>query len=400
MTKKRAAPVITSAHAAAFRLARHHLDNRVRKDPASEGTRKDPASEGQRECPARTTEVEVCRDIGGIQAQVMSAAELQIWTRHHAATRASIPHALWERRTLVKTTCMRLTLHLLAADEFPLYVTALKSSTMAAMYGHLARVGAGPRHVAKMIAAVMEALEDGPKAQQELIACARKVADRAMRRWLKYPWMALRPAILEGLMCYGPPRGNEVTFVRVDQWLPRLRAIDEGDARRGLVRRFLTAYGPATLKDFMKWSGMRAPDARSAWASLADEVAPVSVDGSSQWLLRRDVSALAKAAPGAGELRLLPSFDPFLLAHASKDHLIEKRHYKRVYRNAGWISPVVLIDGRVAGVWFHETRGKTVAVDVQPFMPLDRAGREALDAELSALGQFLGTPFDVNVRCV
>lgn len=337
--------------------------------------------------------------MGGVQAQLMSAAEMQLWTRRRSSTRAGIQSALWEERALVKTTCMRLTLHLLAAADFPLYMTALKSSSLATMYGHLARAGAGRKHATKMIATVMDALADGAKTQRDLIARAKNAADPSMRRWLQYPWMALRPAIIEGLICYGPPRGNEVTFVRVDHWLPRPRKLDEDEARRELIRRFLGAFGPATVRDFMKWSGIKAAEARRAWTSLDDELAAVSVDGATQWLLRRDLPALADHAPD-GSLRLLPSFDPFLLAHATKDHLIDRRHYKRVYRNQGWITPVVLIGGRVAGIWSLETRGKAVTADVRLFAPAGRATRAAIEREAAALGTFLGARCDVKVRTI
>jgi uncharacterized protein YcaQ len=376
VTRKQTARVIRGDQVAAFRVARHHL----------------AGSE-------RVGLVDVCRDIGGVQAQLMSAAEQQLWTRRRASTRAEIQSALWETRALVKTTCMRLTLHLLAASDVPLYITALKSSSMTTMYGHLARVGGGPKHAANMIATVMDALADGPKTQRDLIARAKNAADPSMRKWLQFSWTALRPAIIEGLICYGPPQGNEVTFVRVDRWLPRAGTVDDEEARRELVRRFLAAFGPATVRDFMKWSGIKAAEARRAWTSLDDELAAVSVDGATQWLLRRDLAALADHAPD-GSLRLLPSFDPFLLAHATKDHLIEKRHYKRVYRAAAWITPVVLVDGRVAGIWSIETRGKAMAADVRLFAPASRATRAAIDRETAALGVFLGTKCDARVRAI
>jgi hypothetical protein len=365
---------------AAFRVARHHLSSRVRKDPAP-------------------TLVDVCRDIAGVQAQVMSAAEQQLWTRRQHSTRAEIQSSLWEKRTLVKTTCMRRTLHFLTAEDFQLYMTALKSSSMETMYGHLARLGAGPKHAAAMIATVMDALADGPRTQQELIASSKRAAAPSMRKWLRFAWSALRPAIIEALIVYGPPRGNEVTFVRVDQWLPRARPIGEEEARRELARRFLSAFGPATVLDFMKWSGIRAGEARRAWTSLEDELATVSIDGASQSLLRRDLAALAGHAP-EGSLRLLPNFDPFLLAHAKKDHLIDKRHYKRVYRNQGWITAVVLADGRVAGIWSVETRKQVAVVDVQMFAAVPRATRAFIEREAAALAVFLGATCDVRIRCV
>jgi len=363
---------------AAFRVARHHLGSAGSADHSL---------------------AEVCHDIGGVQAQVMSAAEQQLWTRRRASTRAEIHAALWKKRALVKTTSMRRTLHLLAASDFSLYMTALKSSSLATMDSHLARLGGGPKHAASMIRAVMDALADGPKTQQELIACAKRAADPSMRKWLQYSWSALRPAIIEALIVYGPPRGNEVTFVRVDQWLPRARRIDDEDARRELARRFLSAFGPATVLDFMKWSGIRAAEARRTWASLEDELATVAVDDVSPSVLRRDLAALAAHAPD-GSLRLLPHFDPFLLAHATKDHLIESRHYKRVYRNQGWITPVVLVDGRVAGIWSLATRGKAVAADVQMFAPVGRATRAAIERETAELAAFLGVKCDARVRAI
>src|SRR6267378_4947381 len=90
---------------AAFRLRRHHLLD----DPADDA-------------------VTICRDMCGVQAQVMSAAYLQLWTRNHAITRAEIENALWKFRTLVKTSLMRQTLHLIPTDEFSLYIASLKPS--------------------------------------------------------------------------------------------------------------------------------------------------------------------------------------------------------------------------------------------------------------------------------
>ena len=88
--------------------------------------------------------------------------------------------------------------------------------------------------------------------------------------------------------------------------------------------------------------------------------------------------------------RLLPAFDTFLLAHAAKDHLIEPRFYKRVYRNQGWLSPVVLVSGRIVAVWFLEQRARAYTVDVRPFGPLDKRVRSGIEQEAHALGRFLG----------
>jgi hypothetical protein len=310
----------------------------------------------------------------------MSAAELSLWTRRRETRRADVQAALWQRRELVKTTCMRMTLHLVAARDFPTFIAAMKPSSMASVHRLLARIGASPKHVETMVRTVMDALADGPKTQQDLLARARLKAERGMRVWLKYAWSAMRPAILEGLICYGPPRGPA--------------AIDAAGARAEMAARFLTAFGPATPRDFSKWSGLKSGDAQAAFDALGGDLVQVTVAGAPCRMLRRDLDALADSALDTAP-RLLPAFDTYLLAHAAKDHLVEPRFYKRVYRNQGWLSPVVLVSGRIVAVWFLEQRARSYTVDVRPFDRLDKRVQSGIKDEAHALGLFLGAPCDV-----
>src|SRR5262249_39635769 len=163
---------------------------------------------------------------------------------------------------------------------------------------------------------------------------------------------------IEGAIVYGPPRGAEATFVRVDSWLGSQAAIEVENARRELLGRFLAAFGPATPYDFAKWSGITASDSRRLVESSGDDLVRVSVDGAAAWILRADVARLSEAELEADRVKMLGAFDSFLLAHATKEHLVDARFYKRVYRPQGWISPVVLRGGSIVGVWFPEAAGK------------------------------------------
>jgi len=315
--KRRAAPSLPrsdSRRVAAFRLARHHLDQRA-PQPVER----------------------ICGDVCGIQAQVMSAAYLALWTRNPRLRREAITNALWTERSLVKTSCMRQTLHLIPAADFTLYITALKRSRTAAVSRFLSRIKISAVEARAMQQVVIDALEEGPLTQQALVAKAKAGASRRVQHWLRFASSAFRPSIVEGLICYGPSRGAEVTLARTDRWLGPQPEIDEEDAKRELLRRFLRAYGPATLAYFVKWSGIGVVEATPAWESIGGDVQEIAVDGASAWILRRDARALAEAEPNDRLVRLLPAFDSYLLAHAVKDHLLEARFYKRVYRNQGWL---------------------------------------------------------------
>jgi hypothetical protein len=357
---------------AAFRLARHHLT-----------------------AGSKPSIVDVCRDVCGIQAQVMSAAELSLWTRRRQTTRADVRAALWTKRDLVKTTSMRRTLHLLPARDFQMYIAAMQAWSMSQTENLLRRIGASPKHVDTMIDVVMDALADGPKTQQDLLTRAKTKASKGMRVWLQYAWSAMRPAILQGLIVYAEPRGGEATFVRVDQWLPRQKKVDVSDAQLELATRFLAAFGPATHRDFTKWSGLPTSVTKPVFDQLGRVLEAVTVDGERSFILRRDLAEMSAARPTSSPT-LLPSFDTFLLAHAAKDHLVHPRFYKRVYRNQGWLSPVVIVNGRIVAIWFLEERAKSFVVDVNPFETLDAKVRRGIAQEAEALGSFLGARCDAQ----
>ncbi len=327
----------------------------------------------------------------------MSAAEIAIWTRRRATTQAEIDQALWTSRVLVRTSAMRLTLHVVPSSDLAVYVAALQSMAAAFLQGYLSRAGATPQHVQTMIRSVAESVEDGPKTRQELLAAARKKVGRAMRGWLDQSWSGVRPAVIDGAIVYGPPRGAEATYVATDAWLGPQPRWDVEAARVELLRRFLSACGPATPHDFAKWSGHKTSDARQRSAKAGAELAAVSVDGAHGWILRRDAAALSRCELDRAAVTLLGAFDSFLLAHATKEHLVDARFYKRVYRPQGWISPVILRGGTVAGVWFPErVKGAGPALDVTAvFRAIDarRCGEGLARARpRRRWAAFLGTP--------
>ena len=366
---------VTAAQAAAFRLQRHHLT---------------PAQ-------PNASIVEVVRGSAGIQAQVQSAAEMAIWTRRRETTRAEVRRALWDTRELVKTSAMRLTLHLIPAVDLAVYIEAMRPASRAVLARWQGRLKITATHVRIMIETVLEALADGALPQQELVARAKRRAPKGMRAWLDHAWSAVRPAVIEGAIVYGPPRGAEATFVRVDRWLGRQPGMTVEAARAELLRRFLTAFGPATAHDFAKWSGMRVTETRTVVAGLEPELTAVSVDGAAGWILSADADALRHARLDADAVRLLGPFDSFLLAHATKEHLVDRRFYTRVYRSQGWISAVVLRGSTIIGTWTQAADGKRVTIGVELFGGKPPAVRRALEDEVAALSTFVGAPAAARV---
>jgi len=107
-------------------------------------------------------------------------------------------------------------------------------------------------------------------------------------------------------------------------------------------------------------------------------------------MLAADVEEAAAAEP-SGVIRLLPGFDHYVIA-APRDAeaVLAAEHRARVYRAQGWLSPVLLVDGRMAGVWSHDVGGDRVAIAVEPFAPVGSEVRAGVEAEARRLAAFLG----------
>jgi hypothetical protein len=346
----------------------------------------------------RASLVEVCSHVCGIQSQASWAAELQFWTRTPGMKSGEIQTALERDRTLVKSSLMRQTIHLVPASEFHIYVSALKNSRRAAVLRVMSRLGITPKEGDALSALAVEALLDGALTHGEIKKRIGPKVSKRVRKWISLVSLPFRLAIVEGLICYGPRQGVEVTFVRTCDWLPKKKAVRADEAQRILLASFLKAYGPARVRDFVKWSGNSMKESKPVWDAMMDEMAEVSVEGELNWCLRKSLAQLKDSGFSDPILRLLPNFDPYLLAHASKNHLVGDKHYKRIYRPAGWISPVVLLNGRVAGIWSSSRDSTALSLNVELFEKLPAAARTQLNEETARLGQFFGKPCNVEIK--
>jgi hypothetical protein len=181
--------------------------------------------------------------------------------------------------------------------------------------------------------------------------------------------------------------------VRPQSWLNEWHELEPHAANAELARRYLRAYGPATRKDFSRWLGMFPGADRVAWAAVEKELIDVSVEGQTAQMLTADLKSMRSGA-GQESVQLLPGFDPYLMGHATRDHLFDPVHRWKVSRVAGWISPVVLVGGRVLGVWTHAVTKNRLKVDITPFAPLKPRWMKEAGARAEIIATALGATLD------
>ena len=192
-----------------------------------------------------------------------------------------------------------------------------------------------------------------------------------------------------GVVCSGPNKGNESTFVRADKWIPDWKDIPSDQAEREVLVKYLRAFGPATIADFALWTGMLISDAKEIWSREQTNIAQVDVEGWKAAILQSDLPELEKAEVDDHVVRLLPYFDSFILGHKSHRNIVDERDHRKVYRAQGWVSPVLLVNGRALGVWSHTRKKHNLEVRVTPFSSLSNLISSRIREEASDLGRFL-----------
>jgi hypothetical protein len=327
--------------------------------------------------PGGATAVELARVLCGVQAQVPSSAEEAVAVRQAEPRRGEVDRALREERTLVRCWSVRGTLHLHAAEDASYYGAAVAAVRSWERPSVLRAAGITLAEFNGIIEAVAAVLPGKILTREELTqAVIEHTGSPAIGELLRSGWgNALKPAAWLGLLCHGPANGTRITFTSPATWLPTWRPATADEAGPYLLRTYLGAYGPATLEDFGQWLFRNVASVKllRGWLlNVRDELSEVDVDGQPALLRTEDLDELRDTKPD-NQVRLLPGFDQYVIA--VNRSLIPAEHRAKVSRTSGWISPVILHCGRIAGVW----KPVNGAIDIEPFedIPADLLAAEA-----------------------
>lgn len=319
-----------------------------------------------------------------VQAQDLRAAALGIRARGSGLTEADVYLALGAERRLVRGWFMRGTLYLVPAGDAGWLRELLAPQLLRRSERRYRELELGPAELALGERVITEALAGGPLTRDEL---AVRMTEAGLNASGQVPFHLVRRSALLGTTCFGPIREDgSATYVLANDWLPASAGPSGADAVRELLRRYLVAHGPATAADFATWSGVGLPAVRSAWKELlrVGLIEPCRVGDLDEYALPADESGSPEPV---GDVRLLPAYDNYLVGFADRRLSVEHEHERAVWPGGGQISPTIVVDGLVRGVW---RRDRTRAVALEPFDgDLGGADAGALDAEVRDVARFL-----------
>jgi hypothetical protein len=333
---------------------------------------------------------DVVRRLCGVQAQVASSAELAIRIRQQSSAPGEVADAL-ARGDLIKTWAMRGTLHYLAPEDAGIYLSLLAAGRSWEVPSWQKYFGMRPGDFDEMRVVARDALDGRALTREQLAAeMVKRPRLRHIGGEMASGWgTLLKPLAWQGDLCFGPSQGNRVTFRRPDQASGRWAGLPDSDtAAPRAIAAYLGAYGPATLDGFGHFlsRGRVAKRTIRAWfAALADRVVEVDVDGEAAYVLAEHADELAATTPSRS-VRLLGGFDGWVLGPGTDDpHVLPQAHRRLVSRQSGWIAPLVVAGGVVAGTW----ELKDDVVRIGPFAG-SRLPKRQVAGEVARLAALLG----------
>lgn len=316
--------------------------------------------------------------LAGMQAQHASAPFVGLWTRLKDFKREDLA-TLIESRKIVKSTFIRATLHLVTAEDYlrfratlePLLIVA--ASSIAKQRGEF--------DLEKVLKAARKFIGEKPRTFAEISQMLSDLMPEVDVGAMRYSVRTQIPLVqtpITGGWCYsGKPE-----FTLAEEWIGR--KISVKDNLPELVRRYLAAFGPASVTDAQTWMGMKL---KGTFEKLRPELQSYRDEARRELFDLPDVALPDEDVPAP--VRFLPEYDNLLLSHSNRTRVVADEYRPKVYLPGLRVAATILVDGFVRGVWKVEKTKTAATMMIEPFGKLTKKDGRALVEEGERLIRFV-----------
>lgn len=333
-----------------------------------------------------TTPEKLVQWMGAMQAQDAEMVKWALGIRLDGAQLSDVEQAL-DKGQIIRTHALRPTWHLLAADDIYWVLDLTAPQIKTSLRSRAKQLGLTDAVIRKSNRTIEKVLSKTGRATRDVLRNALETAGmRTNENRLSH---LLLHAEQDQLVCSGPAEGKKQTYALLAQRVPVKKTLKKEDALYQLAIRYFTSHGPATLQDFVWWSGLKITDARKAVESVKPQFLSEIIDGSTY--LFPDIHA----SESPSSIHLLPAYDEFLISYKDRSASLTPEQHKKAASINGIFWPVVMVDGRMKGLWKRTVYKDSVQIDAQLFhsvakTKLKKAGR--------TFGDFFDLKSEVSIK--
>ena len=327
--------------------------------------------------------VEVVRWLGAVQAQDFRAAKWAIAQRTQNATNESIEQDFNDGK-VIRTHVMRPTWHFVSPEDIR-WLLELTAPRVNIASGSAYRKFELDDHVFKQTNKVLaRALRGGKHLTRSALKKVLNESGVRADNGIRLGYILIR-AELDAVICSGPREGNQFTYTLLDERVPKTKPVDREKALATLTLTYFRSHGPATVHDFMWWSGLTATDAKTGINMVQGRLTKTS-DGDKVFWGPKDGVVVTRRASAAS---LLAEFDEYVVAYKDRSAVFDSNDHLAMANGA--LGRTVIIDGKIAGSWKQMKEKGSLKISVQLLRTLKKSERVAIASAANRFASFLGT---------
>lgn len=330
-----------------------------------------------------TTVKEVVGYMGAMQAQDYAMAKWAIGTRLPNSTDKMIEAAI-DKGEILRTHLLRPTWHIVSADDIHWLLELTAPHIIASLKARHKELELTESVLKKIYAVFEKKLSGGNHLTREaLISMFGKEnisidGNRAYHILLR--------AELDGILCSGSTKDKKQTYALLNERVPKTHHLTRDEALERIARKYFSSHCPATLKDFVWWSGLSVTDAKKGLEAIKQDFVSETIGSDTYWF----ANSVTIPSNEAVSVHLLPAFDEFLISYTNrKASICTENQQKAIYSN-GIFRPIIVINGQVAGTWKRTQKKEKIVVETNFFQPPSPSDMNLIEKKAIELESFWG----------
>ncbi|MGA2502764.1 MAG: winged helix DNA-binding domain-containing protein [Anaerolineales bacterium] len=329
--------------------------------------------------------------MGAIQAQDYAMAKWAVGVRILNSTDKVITSAI-DNGDILRTHLLRPTWHFVSNDDIYWMLEMTAPRLRVSFKSRHNQLGLSKAILRKSNSIIEKALKGGNHlTREELIAelGKSKIATDENRASHLFAW-----AELEGLICSGATKRGKQTYAILEERAQKKKPFNKDEALSTLAKKYFTSRAPATLQDFVWWSGLSVSAAKHALEMVAPELIAEKIDSQANWV----PTSFSMPKVNDERVYMLPAFDEYIISYKDRSAALPFETKKKAVSNNGIFRPVIVLNGQVRGIWKRTIDNDKVSVDVALFEPPSKSMRNLIEEASAEYGLYLEKRAELNIK--
>jgi len=331
---------------------------------------------------------QIVEDIGGLHATHPMSPYLSLFVRTRDFKREDLDEALYEERVLGKVRYARKTVYVIPKEWIPGVFSATRKMLDQRLGPYLEYLELSRKDFIGISGSIMKTV------------AGKKMTTKEIKKELQVDQNISAVVNLmcdQGMLIRGSPvkgwRSNLHTYHLFQEYFPGmdLNAVDEAEAKKSMIKKYLASFGPVTVTDASWWSGFTKTEVRNALEDFKEEILYLKISGleGNYVMLASDAERLESSQVYDNpSVSFLPLLDPYLMGYKDRERYLAQEHYTKIFDRSGNVTSTILLNGKIIGVWdFSEE--KIPAVKIFLFEKVRTTFSKEIHSHAEKIGKFI-----------